>query len=91
MYKCKICGKEYEKRRSINAHMMKAHMEEYKQAGYKLENVSAEVAGGAGDKVHDLRVLNLNDSAEAEAYRQGYRFIDKDENLYTMEEAKGVL
>lgn len=80
MVKCKLCGKEYKNRRGLNAHLLKAHIDEYRQSGCKLDQFCTGVQN-VNDDVQ-IRPLNLEDEAEQRAYESGYRFTDGD-NLYT--------
>jgi hypothetical protein len=81
MYICPVCGKEYDKKRSINAHMLKAHYDDYKAHNFSLSEYLHQ-----GDP--DIRPLDLSVESEAVAYREGYRFIDACGYCFTSEEVK---
>lgn len=100
MVKCKLCGNEYANKRGLNCHMMAKHMDEYRKAGCKLESfidgdASGDTVTNPKEKPSDdmcLRPLNMDVLSERNAYNYGYRFIDKNEELYSMqdyEELKG--
>lgn len=99
--KCPLCGREYENGRGLHAHMLKAHVEEYRAAGCRVENVAS---GSDGTKTFakkekkeqkeqrpsrpaGLRPLRKTDRAEAAAYEEGFRYTDG-ENAYTAEECQ---
>ncbi len=82
--KCPICGKEYENGRQLHGHMLKAHQAEYKEAGNKVSNMIESKK--KIDRPSGFRLLNKSVESEAEAYSEGYRYIDH-EYYYTHDEA----
>jgi len=94
MYKCPICGNEYDSTRKIHGHMLRVHLDDYRLKGCKLENypnykkpVSEERKEFVIKRPSDLRVLNRDDASEAAAYKAGYRYVSGDD-CYTSDEAK---
>ncbi len=90
IYNCPLCSKFYDNRRSLNAHMLKAHYDDYKAHGCSIDaydDVVDDVVDDVGSVV--LRPLALGVEAEKMAYDEGYRFInDADGMCYTVDEAK---
>lgn len=104
MVKCPLCDKEYKDGRALHAHMLKAHLSEYRAAGCKLSAFGVDARFSATRKKPaaasfsdpdpagrpvGLRMLRASDPVEAVARSRGYRFIDEDsESIYTLDEVK---
>ncbi len=75
MMKCPICNKEMKNGRALHAHMMKSHMEEYREKGCKLSAFGIEKEQlEKTAPPDDFRPLNLSDQLEKIAYDEGYRY-----------------
>lgn len=87
--KCPICNKEFSKgKRALHAHMMKDHLEAYREKGCKLEafGIKPEPVKKT-EPPEDFRPLDLSDSLEKAAYQAGYRYYAGEE-CYTSAECK---
>lgn len=100
--KCKLCGKEFERRNQMHGHMMFNHRDDYKRANWNMDRLTE----GAPDRLHEtvyqrnerlnklapkpdgFRLLKTNVPEEQRAIAAGFCYIDSEENLYTLEEAK---
>ena len=93
IFNCPLCTKFYDNRRSLNAHMLKAHYDDYKEHGFSIDSyddVTADAAREEDSRKHsdNFRPLDLSVENEAIAYKEGYRFIDDADICYTIDEAK---
>lgn len=97
MIKCKICGSECETRRQMHGHMMRNHYDQYKAAGFDMDDLTegaplrAHVAQALKDYPRPAgfrRLLSYKTISEARAIEAGYAFVDGEENLYTEAEAR---
>lgn len=86
MIKCNLCGKEFSDARKMHGHLIRSHNEEYKAAGYDMERLTEGYKRRPPKFSSSLRLLNLNDPAEAAAYDDGYRYIDGAGELYKEKE-----
>jgi hypothetical protein len=89
---CPICTKEYENGRQLHGHLMRLHQDEYRAVDFKLADLKQsnhKPAKKVVQKPKGFRLLNVTDQDEIFAYKEGYRFIDADDEVYTIEEAKG--
>ena len=89
IYNCPLCSKFYDNRRSLNAHMLKAHYDDYKAHGCSIDAYNS--MDGMKEVIENISVRPLDLSVEVEklAYDEGYRFInDADGMCYTVDEAK---
>ena len=53
MIKCKICGSEQENRRQMHGHMMRNHYDQYKAAGFDMDDLTE----GAPLRAHVAQAL----------------------------------
>ena len=95
MYSCPICDKEFKGFKSLHGHMLRSHPDEFRERkcllsswGIRFDPALEEKSNSDPDpeqqqpiKKH-IRLLNLNDPAEAAAYNYGFRYVDDDDNLY---------
>lgn len=90
VFNCPLCPKFYDNRRSLNAHMLKAHYDDYKAHSFFIDAYDDVFEDGVEDtdKV-DVRALDLSVEAEKMAYDEGYRFINEADGMcYTVDEVK---
>ena len=88
---CPLCTKEYETGRQLHGHLMRSHQEEYRAVDFKLTDLKqANHKPGkvTSKKPKGFRLLNITDQDENFAYKEGYRYIDADDEVYTNDEAK---
>ena len=96
MYNCSICEKSFSNGRAFHCHLLRFHETEYKVVNYRKEvfDKSLKADEPKKEKVNSklrptgLRPLSKNDELEQKAAAAGYKFVDAEENLYTLEEAK---
>lgn len=102
LIKCKLCGYEAADGRTMHGHFMKCHEKEYRENdlnmelltdGYKRNKSNTtkrdkKAAAVGSDRPDGFRLLNLKDSQEAAAYKEGYRYIDNNQLVYATDEAK---
>ena len=100
--KCRICGKEFDKRNQMHCHMIRKHEAEYKAAQLNLDRLVEDITPRKEEqpdvkqrrkanllpKPQGLRLLRNTDSQEAYAITQGFTYIDKEQNIYTIDDVK---
>lgn len=99
--KCRICGKEFEKRNQIHCHMIRKHEAEYKAAQLNLDRLVEDITPRKEEqpdvkkrrkanlliKPAGFRLLRKSDPTEANAIEHGFTYTDGD-NVYTVDDAK---
>lgn len=88
MFRCKVCGNHYSTKRAIHGHLVGKHRNEYADVGRCDEELYDVVPDIEGTKPVGFRLLNLKNDEERSAYEGGYMFIDAEEYVYTVDDAK---
>lgn len=100
--KCRLCEFETDARRSMHGHLMFYHSDDYKRAGYNLDRLTIGApdrkndrpaaqrkrAEKAAPKPAGFRLISGSSDIEKEAIKQGFIYIDAEQNIYSAEEAK---
>ena len=96
MYSCPICNKEFKGFKNLHGHMLRSHPEEFRERkcmlsawGIRFDPMLEEKDDQDPERKpvkNQIRLLNLNDPAEAAAYNDGFRYVDNDDNLYISRE-----
>lgn len=99
--KCRLCGKEFEKRNAMHCHLIRVHEAEYRAAKLNLDrlvenptprqqeqpDVKARRQANLLPKPDGFRLLRRNDPTELNAINAGYTYTDG-ENVFTTDDAK---